>query len=75
MLAAVAPHRSYVAGRPTVDTMDAAGALASRPHTRGTVNPGLQPALGIDAHAQQAYEANRETPTSPLSAGDDHDNP
>jgi hypothetical protein len=33
------------------------------------------PGLGIDAYAQQVYEANLETLTGPLSAGDDHDNP
>jgi hypothetical protein len=33
------------------------------------------PALGIDAHAQQVYEANLETLTASLTAGDDHDNP
>jgi hypothetical protein len=33
------------------------------------------PELGIDAHAQQAYEANLETLTDPLPAGEDHHNP
>ena len=72
MLAAVALRRSYVAGCPTVDTMDAAEHLRSALHVYTTR---AAPALGIDAYAQQVYEANLETLTSPLSAGDDHDNP
>ena len=57
---------------PTVDTMDAAEHLRRALHvyTSRTAS-----ALGIDAHAQQVYEANLETLTDPLSAGDDHDNP
>jgi hypothetical protein len=72
MLAAVALHRSYVAGRPTLDTMAAAEHLPSDLHVYRTRSA---PALGIDAHAQQIYEANLETLTDPLSAGDGHDNP
>ena len=72
MLAAVALHRSYIAGRPTVDTIDAAEHLRSALHAYTTR---AAPALGLEAHAQQAYEANLGTLTGPLSAGDDHDNP
>ena len=72
MLAAIALRRSYVVGRPTVDTMDAAEHLRSALHLYTTRDA---PALGIDAYAQQVYEANLETLTGPLSAGDDHDNP
>jgi len=72
MLAAVALHRSYLAGRPTVDTIDAAEHLRSALQTYPTR---AEPALGLEAHAQQAYEANLGTLTGPLSAGDDHDNP
>ena len=57
MLAAVALHRSYVAGRPIVDTMDAAEHLRSALHVYTTR---AAPALGIDAYAQQVYEANLE---------------
>ena len=64
-------HRSYVAGRPTVDTIDAAEHLRRALHV---YTSRAASALGIDAHAQQAYEANLGTLTGPLSAGDDHDN-
>jgi len=72
MLAAVALHRSYVAGRPTVDTIDAAEHLRRALHV---YTSRAASALGLEAHAQQAYEANLGTLTGPRSAGDDHDNP
>ena len=46
MLAAVVLHRSYVAGRPTVDTIDAAEHLRSALHAYTTR---AAPALGLEA--------------------------